>query len=254
MKRKLKMLALAVVLAVTAAVLFLVLYPGPALRKAIETGGAEIFGVPVKVAALEVDLMGGKIRAGRLHIGNPEGFQTPGFLDFASADISLDMWSLLKGTVVVHRVVVREPVLTFEGNFESSNFNVIRAHIKSTREAGRARAGADKKPSGGLETERMVIVDEFVLQDPRVNVHFASLPPQTLAFATVTARDVGRTENGVTFKEAVRQIVEEITGAAHGTIRQVAGQIKEVGRELKEAFRSLLGRDKNKNGAKPGEK
>jgi uncharacterized protein involved in outer membrane biogenesis len=142
--------AIALVLAVVGAgVLSLSL--GKIVKAGVEAEGPALLGAPVRLGLVTVSPWSGRGVLRDLVIGNPEGFKSPSAIRVGSVDVTVRLSSLLTDTIVVERVSVREPELTWELGRESSNITRLQqnAEASAAKLGGAPSAAAGAAPAKG---------------------------------------------------------------------------------------------------------
>lgn len=121
------------------------------VKKAIETVGSEIAGVPVQVAEVRISLSDGRGTLKGLTVGNPAGFTSGTAFRLGEITLALDTGSVAKDPVVINSVLVAAPEVTYElGANGGSNIRAIQDHVK-------AAAGGGGKPAADKAGPRLVI-------------------------------------------------------------------------------------------------
>jgi hypothetical protein len=139
-------------------------------------------------------------------------------------DVELKISSLLKGdTIVVKKIQIDAPNISYESKDGVSNFDAIQANAKkseSEEKAKTAEKGGEKKAA------KKVIIETFTLNGAKVSCTAAWTfgKPITLPLPSMTLRDIGKASGGTSPVEAVTQVINEIVGGLTKAITGVAGQ------------------------------
>lgn len=173
---------------------------------AIRQYGSAITGVAVKVDRVKLAPAQGR---GALHgfsVGNPRGFDAPTAFKVADIDLELDTSTLTAEVVVVRRVSITSPDITYVVGPGGNNFDIIRRNIESklTRMLGSDKSAKGAKGEGG----RKVIIDLVTLRNGRLEVRNTLAKDQklTMTLPEIVVRDIGRRSNGATAAEVARQL------------------------------------------------
>jgi uncharacterized protein involved in outer membrane biogenesis len=153
----------------------------------------------------------GKIKG--LNIGNPDGYKTPQAILVGGASLSLKPTSVFSDKVLIRKIEVDQPDVTFEMNgLTANNLSKILANVnessggKDTNTAASGDAGEHKK----LE------VDEFVITGAKLHLSTTLLGGQSL---TATIPDIhltnlGTGPEGITAAELSRRVLNELLSKA----------------------------------------
>lgn len=200
-------------------VLFAAMFAGSIVRNAVNHAGPGLLGVPVTLKDARVHLLAGKVELEGLHVGNPQGYKTPGMFDLGRLDIAFDPGSLFSDTFVIRKINIAAPEITYERGLRNSNVGALLDQMTAGKGSepaatdGPAPAGKTGTPAAGGKG-RKVVIDELVMSGGRINlsVTLAQGHSAPIAMETVTLRNIGR-EGGM---EGVN--VVQITRILVGTI------------------------------------
>jgi len=114
------------------------------IETAIETFGPKITQTTVKVRSVNVSPLSGTGTIKGFVLGNPEGFKTESALKFKKVHIELDPKSVLSDLIIINKVVIESPEITWEGNFRRSNLVKIQSNVQMNRVATGLGAKVEK--------------------------------------------------------------------------------------------------------------
>ena len=185
------------------------------IADAIRSYGPQITGVPVKLSGVKLEPTEGTFVISQLELGNPKGFKTPHALVVQQLQIKLDVGSLTKDVIHIHRVTIAEPQVSYEHATCGSNLDVIQRNVEAyvaAHSTGGQGAGNDARNDaneGAGSTQTKVIIDQFSMQRARADVSAEVLQGQsvTVSLADVHVNDIGKKTGGVSPAVATSQIV-----------------------------------------------
>ena len=122
------LIVVGIVLVVLIAVVLLFL--GNIVKTGIETAGPKIAGVPMTVEKVGINPLSGSVNVKALVIGNPEGFKTDSCMELGEFKLDIDMGSLFTDTIVIKRIRIDAPEITYERGLKASD--IIRIFLKRT--------------------------------------------------------------------------------------------------------------------------
>ena len=190
------------------------------VKKAVETVGPQITKTDVRLASASLSPFSGSGRLNGFVVGTPEGFKGPYALKFGSIAVSVDKSSLLKETIVVNSIVIRNPAIALIGTPFGNNLGKLLNNIQSGSSKSKepAKSGSSKK----------FIVKEVVISGAKVDVAASALDQkvqQTLPIPDITLRNIGSDGSGVSASDLARQIlVPIINGAVKEGVNTLAKQ------------------------------
>lgn len=228
MKRILAIVALAVLLAAGAAVVYVLTQLDAIVERAIETAGSEATGTPVRVGSVEIALREGRGSVRDVSIGNPDGFSARDAIVWRDVTIDIDPGSLGEAPVVLDAVLISGPEVVFEIDERGRvNLRELQERVSRDGEAAEETPAPDESPTR-LRIRRFEFERGAVEVRGRGETARADLPALTL-------RDLGGAE-GATASELSRTILRAYT---EQVVKTVAAS--ELDRRLRERIDDELG-------------
>ena len=221
-KNKLVWSLLLVLLALAGGAVWMYQSRNALLELAIRRYLPEIMGVPVQVASVRLSPFEGRATVEGLVLGNPAGFHTPQALRVERVQIRLDVSTLADEVVHVREVLVRQPQLSYEYAVGGSNLDLIQRQVERY-------LGAH---SGTRSASHKLVIDSFVLQGLRAEVHAAALQGRALSLPLpdVMLREIGTKAGGVAPAEAASQVLAALRVSAAQAVlpTQLGGVVSRV--------------------------
>ena len=230
-----------------AALCYLFLSLNTLVKKAVETVGPTITKTHVSLASANLSPFSGSGQLSGFVIANPEGFEGPYALKLGSIAVSIDKSTLLKETIVVNSIVIRNPAVALIGTPFGNNLGKLLQNIKS------GSSSKSKEESSSSGTSKKFIVKEVVISGAKVDVAASALDQkiqQTLPIPDITLRNIGSNGSGVSARDLAIQIMTPlINAAAREGINTLAKQglqqlqqkgAQELGKELNKALPGLF--------------
>lgn len=182
------------------------------VKKAVETVGPQITRTDVRLTSANLSPFSGSGRLTGFVVGNPEGFRGPYSLKLGSIAVSVDKASLLKETIVVNSIIIRNPAVSLIGTPAGNNLGKLLKNIQSqdsskTKEEKPSPSGASKK----------FFVKEVVISGATLDVAASALDQkiqQTLPIPDITLRNIGSDGAGVSAADLSRQILTPLINSS----------------------------------------
>jgi hypothetical protein len=219
------------------------------VKKAVETVGPTITKTHVGLASANLSPFSGSGKLSGFVIGNPEGFQGPYALKLGSIAVSIDKSTILKDTIVVNSIVIRNPAVALIGTPFGNNLGKLLQNIKS----GSPSKSKEETSSSSAASKKKFIVKEVVISGAKVDVAASAMEQkiqQSLPIPDITLRNIGSDGSGVSARELAMQIITPIiNAAAREGINTLAKQgiqqlqqkgAQELGKELNKALPGLF--------------
>jgi hypothetical protein len=206
-----KKILLGVVIAVAAVLVIgavlATVYLDQVVKRAVETVGPRLTQVTVQLDNVKLSPFSGAGDLEGLRIGNPQGYETPHAITAGRASIVLQPRTLLAEKVVIEKIELVQPDITFEGNFSGNNLSKILANVNE------ATGGADTNAVPEAEAAtRKLQVNNFLISGARLNVSIVGMRGQSVAVAIpeIHLRDLGTGDEGITAPELVKKVLAAI--------------------------------------------
>lgn len=184
------------------------------VKKAIETVGSEVAGVPVTVSEVKISLTEGKASLKGLAVGNPKGFTTPKAMSFGEIAIAIDTGSVTANPVVIKDITVASPEVTVELGEKGSNLDVIQSNIAGKGGKSEASSSSSSSSSDGGADKKLVI-DRLALTGGTVKLA-TQLPDvqSTAKLGDIVLTGIGRKSGGASASEVAAQVLNAVTKSA----------------------------------------
>jgi hypothetical protein len=209
------LIAAAIILAVALAVgtWWLSRSLGPLVVSAVRTYGPRITGVAVRLDGVDISPFSGTAELRGLVIGNPGGFHADHALSLGEFRMTVALQSLRSDVIVIKRIVIVKPDITYELGPGGSNLQAIQRNVN--RNTGSSSAAPAKEPATGRQSGsgKKVVIDDLVIKDATAHVSASLMQGQALAvpLPDLHLRNIGRESNGATAGEVVKQVLGALT-------------------------------------------
>lgn len=227
------------ILAVAAAVTLFLSGLDRIVAAAIERYGSEAAGTEVRVSSVRIRPAAGEGSVRRLSVANPPGFSAPEALRLEDISIKVNAAEWTGDPVVIERIVVRAPHVTYEINEAGeSNIEAIRKNLGKPRRAGAAKGG---NPDGA---GRRIVIRKLIVERGRIDVRAAaSGKPLSATLPRIELDNVGG-KGGDTPGALANQVAGRILrqAALSATASGVGRLLGDAAREAGGTFKKLFGK------------
>lgn len=242
MKKIILRIGLALIILVVLGILAVSLFLDGAVKRGVETFGPKLTQVSVKLDKVSLSILSGGGTIQGLVVGNPQGFETPQAISVGRATLALEPRSLLSDKVVIRKMEVISPEVTFEGGFAGNNLSRILSNVEKTTGGGSgSETNAPAEPAG---PSKKFQVDEFTLTGVKVHLSLSGMGGKTLpvVIPDIHLTNLGQGPEGITAGELVKLVLTEIEqGAIKAADHAVADLGKGAGNLTKDLGKSAGG-------------
>lgn len=252
MKKMIKILlgiVIVVVVLLLAAILTLPMTIGPIVKTAASVGGPKALGVPVSVGDVKLSPFAGSLMISQVKIGNPKGYSENDAFAVDKVEVGLNIRSLLSDTIVVRKIQIDAPAITYDNKDGRSNFDTMLANVKkASEEEEKAKKSGEKKAG------KKVVIEEFTLNGAKVSLASGITMGRalTIPLPSVTVRDIGKATGGASFVDALTEVINGIlkgltqamtaaAGAAGDLLKGAGGAATEAAKGATDTLRNATG-------------
>lgn len=227
MKKKLLIVAGALVIVLIVAVVIVGMSLGKIVKAGVETVGPTITKTEMKLDSASLSLLGGSGTLKGFTLGNPEGYKTPSAIKAGAVSVGVRPRSVFSDKVHVTHVRVEGPEITFEGTIGTAN------NLSKILENVQAATGGDQpteKPAGKSEgASKKLQVDEFTITGAKVNVSMTMFGGKavTVPLPEIKLTELGTGPDGITAGELTKKVLSSVTAE---TLKAAEKAVKDFGK------------------------
>ena len=198
-----------VVAVIIVAVIIIATNLGPIIKKAVNEYGPGITKTKLSLGDVDVSLFSGKTKLKELFLGNPEGFKSPYAMKVGSIYVDLDEKSITKDTIIIDRIEVLSPDISYEKIKGGDNFQAIMKNVQSS--AGSEKQTV-KKEQGKKEAGKKLLIRDFVVKGGKVNLTMSLLGGKSISapLPDIHLKDIGKKKGGASPAEAFKEIFQSL--------------------------------------------
>lgn len=217
------------------------------VENGIEVVGTQVLGTEVSVGSTLISPLSGSGSISGLQMRNLDQFDSEYVFQMEEVSVNIDAGSVFSDVVVVESVVITRPEITYERRLTESNVSALLENISGG-------SGAESEDSGEDSSGGGLIIREFRMIDPQLNLVAASLEAP-IPLPDIVLNDIGEESNSATAADAVRQIVgainrsildsnppvldmlrEGVENRLQEGVEEVENAVEEVGNRLRGIF------------------
>lgn len=202
------------------------------VKAAIENFGSEMTQAPVRVSKVSLSPTDGKGELSGLSLGNPKGYKTPHAFKAGHIELALDPASLAEDVILIHKIHIDSPDISYEKNDSGTNFDAIQRNVEHYLGASKEKASKD--------TPKKMIIESLAIRNIKVNYNGML----NLTLPDIELHNIGKKSGGATSAQVTRAIIAELnTKLAIALAKTVAvGAVGGVAIGVGMGIKSLLGK------------
>lgn len=215
---------------------------GPIIKKAVNTYGPKITGTELHVADVGVSILSAEARVEEFFLGNPTGFKSPSAMKVGSVFVNVDEKSLTGNIIVIDRIEVKKPEISYEKKGKTDNFNTLLNNVKKSVASDKKSPETSKDTEGG----KKLIVNDFIVTKGKINIAMSTYglgaKEISVDLPELHLKDIGKQKGGASAAEVTEHIVAALygkitSGAVTDAINQ---QLKAYGTSLDSLGKTAL--------------
>ncbi len=216
---------------------------GPIVKMAVNTYGPKITGTELRVDDVGISLFSAEAKLKQFFLGNPKGFKSDSAMKVGSVYVNVDEGSLTKDTIIIQKVEVVGPEITYEKRGNIDNFKAILANVQKNVPQGQSAKKEPEKEGPG----KQLIINDFIIKQGKVNLA-VELPGAVLGDKQISTdlpdihlKDIGKEKNGASAAEVAQQIFAALYGkiTSPNVIGALDDQLKKLGGTVTETVESV---------------
>jgi len=196
------------IVVVFAIIIFGISNLGPIIKKAVNAYGPQITKTELHVDDVGISIFSAEAKIKKFFLGNPSGFKTPSAMEVGSVLVDVDEKSLSGDTIIVDRIEVIHPQITYEKRGKTDNFNSILRNITQTS----VSENRSKKEDAG----KKLIIRNFIVREGNVNLELSVYglgdKKINVPLPDLHLKDIGKKENGASPAEAFKDVFAALYG------------------------------------------
>lgn len=219
-----------VLLVVVGLGVYLVLNSGSLIKSAVETLGPEYLGVDVKLGSAEISLTEGTGELKGLVIGNPDGFDGPHAFSLGRIKLGLDPMAQSETLINLRTIEIDAADLAIIAKGTNTNLQALMDSLSG--DGGGEPAAASGEESAGFAPK--IIIENFAFTNARTSLDSDIVGEKAVEVPDIRLEGIGRNSNGVTIREALKQLLSPIVKASTEALAKESLNVDELKADAEE--------------------
>jgi uncharacterized protein involved in outer membrane biogenesis len=219
---------------------------GPMIKRAVNTYGPGITQTEVRLGDVGVSIFSAEAELKAFLLGNPKGFKSPKAMSVGRIYVNVDEKSITGNTIVIDRIEVIAPDITYEKISGRDNFQTILGNVK--RATGQDQAGASPAQKEKKGAGKKLLIRDFIVRDGKVTLTMSALGTRTVTadLPDIHLKDIGKEKGGASPAEAFNEVFAALYGkitspAVTDMFNKGIGEITRGSQAMAEEARKQLG-------------
>lgn len=214
---------------------------GPIVKTAASKIGPNMLGTPIEISNVTVKAFSGLVDISGLVVGPPEGFKANVF-QIKNFKVDIDMSSLLSDTIMIHEMIIKDPVVSYELSGLRSNIGAIMHKLDAVGGAEQPEEEVEE-PKEKKEGKK-VIIEKFVFEGAKIRIASAAAGGKgvVVPMPKIELVDIGKKNGGATVLETISEIIKSIGNGIIGVVGDLGGMVIDAAGAVGEAAVDVAGK------------
>jgi uncharacterized protein involved in outer membrane biogenesis len=196
------------------------------VKQGIESIGPKVTQTTVALDSVNLSPFSGSGSMKGLVIGNPEGFAGDHLFKLGQIDISIDTGSVFSDTVVIEKIHIMAPDVSYEKTLRSSNIKELQKNIEEF-----TGPKADEPDDPGAAAKKLVI-KELIIEDGTIFVGALGVG-QTVPLPRIEMTNLGEDGTSANVGEVLNEVLGKVLGSVGPAIANAGELSKQAVKALK---------------------
>ncbi|MEN8661996.1 MAG: hypothetical protein ABF330_05835 [Lentimonas sp.] len=229
-----KILLVLVLLAVAAAAVY---FAGSAalnkgIKYGVETVGPDVTQTPVTLADVNISVLSGKGTLKGLNVGNPEGYKSENIFALGQIDIEVDTSTVFSEKIIINKIHIRQPEISYEKTFTSSNVKKLLDNIEQF--TGSKSETPEDAPTEDSGAQKPIVIKQLIIEGGLVYVGALGIG-QEIALPRIEMNNIGEEGSDTNIADVLDVVLSKVLASIGPAIVDVGQLLKGAGDDAMKA-------------------
>lgn len=201
------------------------------VKAGIESVGPKVTQTSVTLDSVQLSPFSGSGTLKGLYVGNPEGYKSEHIFSLGQIDVSVDTGSVFSDTIVINKIHIKQPGISYEKTLTSSNLKELQKNIEAFT-GPKADQPAEPAAENTAPAKRLVI-KELIIEDGTIFVGALGVG-QTVPLPRIQMNNLG--EEGQSAN--IAEVLDEVLGQVLSSIGPAIANAGQLGKDAANALKT----------------
>lgn len=208
-----------VVIIIVLAVFAISLSLNKAVKAGVETFGPKITKTDILLAGVNISALSGSGEIKGLVVGNPEGFKTEHAIKLGRVQVALDTRSVFSDRVIVEKILIDSPEITYETGLTENNISRILKNIQMSTQTAPPKEEAKPKEAG---PGKKMQINDLLISNGKINLSSKLMQGKavTIPLQEIHLTDIGKESGGADVSQVVEKVFRSFNESVVAAVAQ----------------------------------
>lgn len=193
------------------------------IKHGVETYGPQVTQTPITLDHVSISVLSGKGTLKGLNVGNPEGYKSENIFALGQIDIDIDTSTVMSDKIVINRIYIKQPEISYEKTLTSSNVKKLLANIEKFTGPSAPKEG---EPDTGAQ--KQLVIKQLIIEDGTIYVGALGMG-QTVPLPRIELNNIGEDNNQQSIAQVLDLVLTEVVKSIGPAIAGAGDLLKDGG-------------------------
>ncbi|MGB0415362.1 MAG: AsmA family protein [Coraliomargarita sp.] len=213
-KKLLSLFGILIIAAIVVIYLFGSSFIAKTVKAGVEKIGPQVTQTSVVLNDVDLSILSGNVSLQGLYIGNPDGYKSEHIFALGQIDIDMSPASIFSDTIVINKIHIKQPEMSYEKTLTSSNVKELQKHIETFTKQDDTVEEADTPETAPDATgaSKQVVIRELIVEDCKVFVGLMGSGAEVV-IPEIVVNDIGDGGGDKAIADAINIVLTEVLKA-----------------------------------------
>lgn len=213
-KKLLSLFGILIIAAIVVIYLFGSSFIAKTVKAGVEKIGPQVTQTSVVLNDVDLSILSGNVSLQGLYIGNPDGYKSEHIFALGQIDIDMSPASIFSDTIVINKIHIKQPEMSYEKTLTSSNVKELQKHIETFTKQDDTVEEADTPETTpeAAGASKQVVIRELIVEDCKVFVGLMGSGAEVV-IPEIVVNDIGDGGGDKAIADAINIVLTEVLKA-----------------------------------------
>ena len=177
------------------------------IKAGVQTYGPKVTQTHVSLEDVNISLLSGSGSLVGLNVGNPEGYRDGNIFELGQIDVEIDKGSIFTDTIIINKIHIKEPGISYEKKLTSSNIKELQENIAAF--SGKGEDSAEPVPAEESGSSKKLVIKELTIEGGKIYVGVLGVG-QTVPLPRIEMKNLGEGGTETNAADVINKILSTV--------------------------------------------